>query len=233
MITRTNLYKAKNIAKNMLFVDPKPSEDIKGFVNHPFTYSPFVFIKALNRMGNILENVKDLDVWRSEMLQHINDTTSVIELEMLIDKPYKMQFLQLVEPAVSRSDLAKLLKSIWQSCENQSSNPVFSQDEMIELFVKATPRKLMDKNERKKFASLSEKVTIYRGVAKAGEKYARQLSWTLDIEQARWFSRRFKQAGGIVYRAEISKDDILAYFQYENEVVLNPDKLVNLTMVQE
>src|SRR5437868_358593 len=77
----------------------------------------------------------------------------------------------------------------------------------------------------------SEPMTLYRG---ALPDYRKAMSWTTDIDRARWFARRISLVRdpilGHLYRAEVPAHHIWAAWQEnpEHEVVVNPWALRNL-----
>lgn len=92
----------------------------------------------------------------------------------------------------------------------------------------------------------TEFMTIFRGTTDTPRRLARGLSWTTDLEKARWFSHRFdhllnprlgieKSIRPTVWSAEIPPDGILALFyaQGETEVVVNPRRLRKLQLVEQ
>lgn len=58
------------------------------------------------------------------------------------------------------------------------------------------------------------KITIYRGVAQGRVKIG--LSWTDDLDQAKWFQHRFGE-GNTLLQLNVQKKDIIAYFNTRNE----------------
>jgi uncharacterized protein len=70
-------------------------------------------------------------------------------------------------------------------------------------------------------------LSVYRGVA--GKRHRRGLSWTLSLDRARWFARRYGHWFGnpLVYEATVDARDVLAFIVDRNEqqVVVHPDKL--------
>ena len=89
----------------------------------------------------------------------------------------------------------------------------------------------MEEGDYKRYLSLPDELTVYRGVKPKGEVLA--LSWTLSKKKAEWFANRF-QSDGTVYRAKIPREHVLAYFncRSEQEVVLNYRKLFNIKKVE-
>ena len=73
-------------------------------------------------------------------------------------------------------------------------------------------------------------VTIYRGVTEKSSEISTALSWTLSKEVAKFFSTRF-DSDGEIYCAKINKEDILVANNLRNEfeVIVNPDKLMNVS----
>ena len=82
---------------------------------------------------------------------------------------------------------------------------------MIDFFIKADKQYLMNEEDLKVFDSLSNQVTIYRGVRDKAGMY--ELSWTLSLEKARWFANRFSSSGyksikptsSVIFHAEESR----------------------------
>jgi hypothetical protein len=70
-----------------------------------------------------------------------------------------------------------------------------------------------------------ESLTVCRGVK--DEVTDRRMSWTLDLDEARWFGDRFRVGVGVVYRALVPPPAVLARFETrrESEVVINPNML--------
>ena len=71
-------------------------------------------------------------------------------------------------------------------------------------------------------------VTLYRGAP--GRSNGRGMSWTLDVDRARWFAQRWDLTGrsGSVYKATVKPHAILAMMlggRDEAEVVVNPRRL--------
>ena len=81
---------------------------------------------------------------------------------------------------------------------------------------------------------MGDEIVIYRGI-RTGSKKINGMSWTTDIEVAKWFSKRFNlgQKVGNVYEASVSRSDILAYFlgRSEHEIVVDPRGLRNVKRI--
>jgi hypothetical protein len=95
----------------------------------------------------------------------------------------------------------------------------------------------------------TEPMTILRGVTDTPAWLARGMSWTTDLDKARWFSHRLdhlldpqlKRLGTItvpqptVWSAEIAPEGVLALFYEQNEleVVVNPRRLRHLRVIEQ
>ena len=79
---------------------------------------------------------------------------------------------------------------------------------------------MMDEEEKKKYDSLPEYFTVYRG-AKDPDGY----SWTLDKDKARWFANRWGQDLSVFSKKVNKLEDTVAYFNSRNEeeILLNED----------
>ena len=67
------------------------------------------------------------------------------------------------------------------------------------------------------YKNLPESIRVYRGVAVG--RNPKGLSWTNNLEKARWFSNRFNNENevGYIQTVVVNKKDILAYFNTRNE----------------
>ena len=84
-----------------------------------------------------------------------------------------------------------------------------------------------DEESQEQYDKLPDVVKVYRGVlAKDGLKGDVGVSWTTDIEVAKFFALRLKSTGGksYIFEGEIDKDKILFFTnsRYESEVLLDP-----------
>lgn len=81
----------------------------------------------------------------------------------------------------------------------------------------------MDEQEYKVYKDFPECLTVYRGVAINRNPHG--LSWTTDYSKAEWFAHRYDTGSeeGYLLKADISRSNILAYFDSrgESEVVVN------------
>ena len=89
---------------------------------------------------------------------------------------------------------------------------------------------LMSEEELEAFRNFPDELTVYRGVNQLSQKNVRAFSWTLSPEVAERFANRFQTDDRIIYRANINKKDVFAYFAGgEAEIIVNPSKLKKVT----
>lgn len=104
---------------------------------------------------------------------------------------------------------------------------VISTVEVIEMFMTASPKSLMaEDGEFETYNNLPDKLEIWRGTSSQAGHQSTGMSWTLDPIQAEWFALfRSGSATPLLCRTVVEKKDILAAFDYEKEIVVNPMKL--------
>lgn len=235
MNKKTDLDGLKKLAHLFLYFEPEPT-DVGLFIKHPFTDSPFVPFKTNDGYGvaNILEDKDAFKDWKSQMREIINDTESPQQISMLLTKSYKFAFLKYAMEYMSQDDFSEYLSDAWISCEMPNRDPNFTKFQLLGLFKKANPQKLMSEKDYEFFKNLDDEITVYRGVTPYNSDEVKVLSWTLDKEKAEWFAHRFDQEG-TVYEARISKADIYAYFsdRNESEIIVNPKGLMNVHDINE
>lgn len=202
-------------------------------VHHPYTTSGVTALHSSEdtEIVNLLEDKAGLAKWRHQLKQKIDAAESVIDIYDFITKPYSLSFIDLAQNHLSKADLSRLLRNAWMHAEFLYNNPVFSRAQFAELFRKCEPSILMTPEECAAFSALPNEIELYRGVRKCSKKI-RGMSWTTSLETAEFFSKRFSEghSRGDLYKAQIRKSDILAYFleRGEQEIVVDTRGLRNI-----
>ena len=158
----------------------------------------------------------DLQLWQKEMEHVIRKITDPMLLLSRISKGYRLAFIKYVNDYLSIEDLSKLLRFAWRSVEFPNRDPNFSHSQLCQLFKECSKKLLMQKEELAAYNKLPKIIHIYRGVTSGKKKDIMSLSWTTDHDMAVWFSKRFGNKG-FVCEADIAKEDILAYWDLNNE----------------
>ena len=134
----------------------------------------------------------------------------------------------------TRKEISKILGDAWVRSENPNGDANVSKRELLSMFKQADKKALMTEEDYKRWESLDDTLTVYRGVTSHNAKNIKALSWALDEKTAEWFAHRFDE-NGTIYEAQINKKDVYAYFgeRGESEVIVDPKGLQNITMVEE
>lgn len=224
MRKETDLDAIKEIAVSFLYIQPKKNGKGIGelFIDHPILETSFTILGETKEVFNIFENQEKYKIWLNETKEYINSRDNVYEIFTRIRKSYRLIFFKYIQEYLSEEAFAETLKEIWVRVEVVYNDVNVSKQELVSWFKKANKEYLMDNEERKLLSELPDGVLIYRGVRSENYKYG--LSWTLDVNTAKWFASRFDTNTQIVYKAVIQKEDILAYIsdRGEKEIIINP-----------
>lgn len=231
-MSQTNMQEVKCVAKWLLFTDVHTTEYSSMIVHHPFASSGFMILPGTNEILDITASVESREKWRDYLGKKIDEAKSAYEIFLMLNKTYALTFIKYAKDGLSAAEFSAILADAWIKAEAPNMDVNVRKTELVGLFNQADKQSLMTESEQKRFADLTETVTVYRGVTSYNAKNVRALSWTLDRSKAEWFAHRFGEDGK-VYQAQINKADILAIFtsRNESEVVLNPRKLQQLKAV--
>ena len=227
MLKQTNLTEIKNnVSLPFLYLDIEPT-DIPFCVFHPYLETSTVIV-ALDKskpmdshnmqIADILTDKEAHAQWREMMAEKIQNTTALRELYIMVRKSYRLTFLKYAKKFMSLKDFSHYLADAWVSSENPSQDVNCSLSLLISWFQQADKKVLMETEDYKVYTSLPD-----RGIALGREPNG--LSWTADLEKAKWFAHRFDRGDkqGYVEAAIVNKAGVLAYFNTrdEDELVVN------------
>lgn len=232
MKDKTDLESCKTVARIFLELDIV-TDSIFGEMrlHHPFFCSP-VFIDEKDNLCNIMEDHETLNKAKAQIKSNIDKVEVFQDFSMILQKPYLLVFLKYTHFYISKEDLSKYLADAWMRMEFPNHDDTLTKTELINLFKQSDPSFMMDDKELIGYERLPDKFKVYRGVKKNQDYKA--LSWTLNKDVAKWFSLRFSDEG-VVYKAEIKKEDVFAVFlnRGEQEIVLNYKKLENVRALKQ
>jgi len=237
MRTITDMAGIRALAHTFLLLEPEPTACAPIVVKHPFTDSGIVALRTKGEEIMTADIMKDMAArakWRELIGKNIDGAQNVYHIYGMLTKSYYFAFLKFARPYLGKEDFSKILGSAWVMAEAPNQDPNFRKAGLLSLFKSADPKALMEPREYERLLALDEVVTVYRGVTPYNADNVKALSWTLDMEKAEWFARRFGQEG-CVYRAEIAKEHVLALFlgRGEKEVIVDPGQLRNIKAVQD
>lgn len=149
--------------------------------------------------------VKEQINQRERIHQKCIKNKEYIRLFCLIDKPYRFLFYQQLFNDIPNEQKYEVFKDIYTSCEYGFNN--LSREFLEEVFKY---------NKISKNWFNEDVIIIYRGESNLSTSYNEAYSWTIDIDVARWFARRFN-SDGKVYKGYIRQEDILDYMEDRNE----------------
>lgn len=232
MLKQTDLTEIKNnVSLPFLYLDIEPT-DIPFCVFHPYLETSTVTVALDKSKPMDSHNMQIVDIltdkeahaqWREMMAEKIQNTTALRELYIMVRKSYRLTFLKYAKKFMSLKDFSHYLADAWVSSENPSQDVNCSLSLLISWFQQADKKVLMETEDYKVYTSLPEELNIYRGVALGREPNG--LSWTADLEKAKWFAHRFDRGDkqGYVEAAIVNKAGVLAYFNTrdEDELVVN------------
>lgn len=229
----TDLKSIKNTMLLFLYFDIQETEFSPVVVTHPIFESGIVTLPNSNKISNILE---DKDGY-SEIIEwyknRIEKTNSVDSLYYMIRKSYKLTFIKFIEKYLSIEDISRLFAEAWTSSENPNQDVNVSLAQLTRIFKKTNKEILMTEEEYEIYNNLPETFTVYRGVAKG--RNPKGMSWTRNLEVAKWFANRFNYGNktGYIQQATANKKDVLAYFNRrdEDEIVINIKSLNNICIL--
>lgn len=230
-MSQTDLDKVKGVAKMLLYTDLHVDETFEFLCHHPFFNTTATFDVEKGKLLDLTDE-KQLEKARKMMEKQIDKLGNFGSFFMLIQKPYYPAFFKFASNYLNSQDFASGLAYIWTITEFPNHDANVSLNEFLNFFKKAEKDKLMSQEDLEAYNAFPEKVKVYRGTCL--EATTKALSWTTDIDKARWFAERFGD-NGKVYEAIIDKKDIFAYFAEggEKETVLNYKKLEYIKEIED
>ena len=233
--TGTDMEGVQLVAKGLLSTEIRDTEYAPFIISHPFANSGIVFLPRKNgrEMLDITSSEENRMQWRKYLDKRIDQAESVFQICCMMNKPYLLTFLKYAQPHIEQKEFAQLLGLCWMQTEGPNQDVNVSQKEFVEMFQKASAEDLMNLDEHRKLAELSDEIEIYRGVTEKNKDNILAMSWTMKQETAEWFAKRFKGKGK-VYRAKIRKEDILAVFlgRNESEIIVDPKNLKEISLCE-
>lgn len=214
-------------------------------IYHPFIDGEVFLLRAPDeetyREVHVLDDPEGLAEVREWIRGLIDRADSVDGLLSLISKNYRLNYLEAVKHLLSCDDLAKMLKEIWMTLDGgdfYTLKNALDAESLLETFETCNLEILMGESDYKYYQNLPDKLTIYRGIIDDDdEAYINSLSWTLNIDVAVRFANKYRNTYGRshLYRAEIRKPCVFAYFSDRNEetVIVNPYGLIDAEEIEE
>lgn len=221
---KSDLNKIKEMAIGFLNLEIYET-DFPFIISHPFFSSPYISYN--NEIVNFIEKPEIYNSILEECTARIRRAKTIDHIIIMIQKNYRLAFLKYIKEYLSEKDFGYYLGIIWTESENPNQDPNVKLFEIIKWFKSADKESLMNDGELKIYNQLPEKLKVYRGVAV--DRKHDGISWTMNYEEAVWFSNRFNRSNktGYIRSGYIDKKDVLAFFNRrgEDEIVIDVKKL--------
>lgn len=220
---------AKDLAIIFLNLPVEKTDLYPIVVQHPF-YENGVLMDE-NGMFEILAEPERFEKIKEQMKECILNRTNINSIVLLIRKSYRLTYIYyLHKEGLSIKDCGNILAPHWTTIETLTYDVNVKLSDILRYIKAADKNVLMDKDDLKKWESLPDEVTIYRGCkSKTGYKAC---SWSLDEDKARWFAERWNGTP-YTFKAKVKKEDVIAYLsdRDEAEAIVNYNKLYDIEQI--
>lgn len=180
----------------------------------------------------IVDIPEDYEKARAMKMKELNAATTPLQIFKLFTENWKFRFLNITKEMMPTDDLSEVLRHVWHQSEYADNTHLLNRQDVLRLFRECNPRILMSEAEYKAYQALPEELTVYRGVHQNNKQLVRAFSWTLAPEEVErpvcWETCRFASSTCKAFTAKVKKGDVLAYFEHDSEVVVNPSKLYDI-----
>lgn len=241
MEKETNMEAIKAWAKALLDVKIRTgvSPDKNIFIRHPFygdNLQPCQDSNGEIQRLNIFESPENLAKARAFERKFIDEAKDVISIGNMLNRPYRLLFLKLVEDYLSLEDLSQYLTNFWESIETEHIIGGVEKSKVKQWLTACGKECFMSEWEKQLFDSFEEEVTIYRGVtdmSKGGLEST--MTWTISYDDAVWYAQRYLIRGikkSYVYKAAIDKKHIYRCVHTEStDVIVDDQGIRDITLI--
>ncbi len=187
----------------------------------------------------------NIDAWEMFRYEEVIRYKEEIFKESILSGDYK-SFFALMEKKLLIDAYLKLINEISLEQKYDIFTDVYIRSEYgfdkfsIEFLKDLFRVRLNSKDWEKRIEKLNNKyseqssLVIYRGVTDQSNSLEQSFSWTLNIEVAEFFAKRFDSKGK-VYRARVNLLDVIDYFEYRNEaeVLVLPESVKEIRIYRD
>lgn len=193
-------------------------------VSHPFIEEGVSFNLKTGEVSNLIEDEKALKKEKELRLKRMKNM-SPMQIAFCVSKPYRMLYLSLAFPYLTKRERSEIMHEVWISVENINNNVNVSQMEILKMLRKCNLKYLMGSENYEVYENLPDTFTVYRGLQENAQEDG--LSWTLSKDVAEWFASRFENNGEIIEKT-VHKTEVIAYFndREEEEIILDIKKVL-------
>lgn len=231
---------AKEVAKSLLWLDVEPHPTIPFIATHPV----FESMHLMNKQGEIIDALNDeekLNEIRADYEQRIDKTEEFSDFFVwLIRKPYILCFIKFCYQygAIELWECGYYLMQQWCRIENIGTDANVKKVTIRKWLVALsemddnTKHKAMGEEEWKRYCSLPDTLTLYRGVRTNEDEAIKGLSWSRSKDTAKFFANRYGKEG-YIYQATVKKEDVFftEYGRNEQEYIVDYKKLTDIQLI--
>lgn len=195
-------------------------EDLDMFtaIRHPLVFSVPFFGSDFE-----IERCNKQFEWKTKESIKAKNVGDFSKYVFLHERPYRLDAFLQVYKQMSEKDFWRLFMDIWSDSENiYALKAIWIH--LIRLKEKPNFDLVITDEDRPTFDALPDTFTVYRGTDDSEDDDTDSLSWTIDKEQAQWFANRWSKDEPVVLEREISKSDVLSYYngRSEKEIIIYP-----------
>lgn len=193
-------------------------------VSHPFIEEGVSFNLKTGEVINLIEDEKVLKKEKGLRLKRMKNM-SPMQIVFCVSKPYRMLYLSLAFPYLTKKERSEIMHEVWISVENINNNVNVSQMETLKMLRNCNKKYLMGQENYEAYENLPDTFVVYRGLQENAQEDG--LSWTLSKDVAEWFASRFENNGEIIEKT-VHKAEVIAYFndREEEEIILDIKKVL-------
>ena len=171
--------------------------------------------------------LKPFDEFGKEILERAKAIEESIEQAdfypslMVLNDKMRMEMLNLFVEKDKIKDGYSLFKGFYQTSDYGCSE--LTTDTIRKLRDMKTPEQ--QEQTEKDIKELPQKITVYRGEGDRSARWENAVSWTTDINTANFFASRMIGRNAKIHIAEVDKEDIIEYFDNEQECIILPENI--------
>lgn len=164
-----------------------------------------------------IKKKNDMEEYLKIIFSRIDSIQIDYFISIFVTKRYRLYFYMLFIDSLEHPEKTFL------DCYTSSEYVASELDVIKNIYKKIKSKKIMTSSDLSIYKNLPNEVCIFRG-HNNNYNLNNSLSWTLDINVAKWFSERFLDKDTAIYTAKVPKDKIWFFTNYrsEKEVVLKP-----------
>jgi hypothetical protein len=202
-------------------VDWLVEDDRWHMLRHPLVFHPLPDLRRCAWANSLYAE-------KTRMVEEAIEHGDLDECVFFHERPHRLEaFLTYLEiKEVSDAEYWQMLSEVWEDSESIWQE----KDAWDGSWNSERPDKsaAMTAEAREELAKLSDPITVYRGCPVGESHDDHGLSWTLNLEKARWFAKRFAALRGpcLVLEGQVGKSDVHALLQGRNEQEIVSSKVV-------